>query len=72
VLQGEPSEQKGETVMSEKLRYNLTCHKCFRIHKDFVPLPNKDGVAVVWCRFCKIVLARFDYGTKAYEEDNDS
>jgi len=51
-----------------KLRYNLTCPKCYRIEKDFIPLPDKESVAVVWCVYCKIVLVRFDYGEKQYTE----
>ena len=57
-----------EDKLNSKLRYNLTCHKCLRIDKDFIPMPAKDGIAVIWCIYCKIVLARFDYGTKSYTE----
>ena len=52
-----------------KMRYNLTCHECFRIYKAFVPLPDKDGIAIVWCTACEIVLARFDQGKNEYSEE---
>lgn len=55
-------------MIESKLRIILVCPKCCRLSKDFVPLPDKNSIAVQWCRFCKIVLCRFDYGTKIYEE----
>lgn len=54
---------------NKKCRIVLVCGKCFRTSKTFIPIFGKDSIAVIWCRFCKIVLARFDYGDKEYEED---
>ncbi len=54
----------------KKIRYNLTCPTCFRIYKDFVPLMDKESVAVIWCNACGIVIGRFDWGTESYSEDN--
>jgi hypothetical protein len=55
-------------MSDKKLRVVLTCSKCYRVSKNFIPLPAKDSIAVIWCIFCKIVLVRFDYGDKEYEE----
>jgi len=54
--------------MNKRIRYNLTCPKCYRIYKDFVPIPNHDSIAVVWCNFCGIPIGRFDIGDKSYSE----
>ena len=57
--------------MSEKKpRSILICPKCHRTYKNFIPLTNKDSIAVTWCTRCKIVLARFDYGEKEYDEEH--
>ena len=56
--------------MSEKPRYRLTCPRCFRLYIDFIPLQSKDSMAIVWCRWCKLVLAKFDYGEKAYDDSH--
>lgn len=54
-----------------KIRYILVCHKCFRMCKAFVPIPNKDGNAIIWCTTCDIVLMRFDQGKEEYMEEYD-
>lgn len=51
-----------------KLRVLCICPKCYRTSKTFIPLPAKDSKAIIWCRFCKIVLVGFDYGKKEYDE----
>ena len=31
---------------------------------------NKDPIAVVWCKVCDIVLGRFDWSDRPYEDDD--
>ena len=51
----------------ERIRYVLTCQRCFRIYKNFVPVPDKKSIAVVWCNVCNVIIGRFDWGKKEYE-----
>jgi len=52
----------------KKVRYCITCPNCRRLYKRFVPISTNDGMSVVWCLVCNIVLCRFDMSDKEYDE----
>lgn len=58
-------------MAKKRLRFVITCPRCNRLYKRFVPIPAKKNTAVCWCLKCDIVLCRFDMSNGQYDEDKD-
>ena len=61
-------DKKPAEKLEKKVRYVITCQKCGRLYKRFVPVSSDKNIAVAWCTVCDVVLCRFDTSDKEYDE----